>query len=153
MYKKSQFILTFSIFIDHLGYKMDLFWYKLTFSIQSGHDLIDFVTTIKNLDPNLSQIFDWNPKQLWNHSNFYSRLIASLPKLTKYRLLSWKGYSYFVFFDLFSFDPFQWYLRYNLNGVHNSTNICIHSSMKFDHKNLLKERYLRPIQLCFNPSH
>ena len=46
-------------------YKFNLFWLNLSFSIIFVANLIDFVATIKNPDPNLSWIFDWNPRGLW----------------------------------------------------------------------------------------
>ena len=53
----------------------------ISFSILSGHNLISFVMTIIDPDPNSSQIFNWNPRRLQNLSKFRSRSTAS-PKLT-----------------------------------------------------------------------
>ena len=55
---KQSIYLTSSIFFDHFQYKFDLFQFQSTFSIQSEHDLINFVMIINLDSKNSDQNFD-----------------------------------------------------------------------------------------------
>ena len=93
---KSWFILTFSIYLEQIWYKINIFRFILIFLIQSGEDLIDFVAKIDLDSKNLDQKFDSNP--IWLQINLIKKLKAiTSPKLmlvvTPIRLESCGGLS------------------------------------------------------------
>ena len=61
--------LTISIKIDNFWSISIIFDYNNQFLFKSGSDLIKFVAMIKIPTPDLSRIFDWNPRQLQKIQN------------------------------------------------------------------------------------